>query len=122
MNEKPGIHEGDLRLPNEVEQPVVNELVERDTARTSGRARGSVEVEETVRSAEDIGRLLRGRRRQQGLSQEELAELADSHRNRIAELEQGRPTERVALILRTLNELGLEVVVRSRNIHRGDRP
>ena len=75
----------------------------------------------TVRSGEDIGQLLRDRRRQQGLTQEELAELADSHRNRIAELERGTTTERVALMLRTLNELGLEVVVRSRNIHRGER-
>lgn len=75
----------------------------------------------TVRSREDIGQLLRDRRRQQGLTQEELAELADSHRNRIAKLERSTTTERVALMLRTLNELGLEVVVRSRNIHRGER-
>ena len=122
MHEKPGIEEGAPGPPNQVELPVFNESVKRGTAQMRGKARGSVEVERTVRSAEDVGRLLRDRRRQQGLSQEELADLADSHRNRIAELEQGKPTERVALILRALNELGLELVVRSRNVHRGDRP
>ncbi len=72
-----------------------------------------------MRSAEDFGRILRERRRVQKLSQEDLALLVDTHRNRIAELEHGTTTGRIALLLRTLNEVGLELVVRPRNVHRG---
>ena len=103
------------------EKPVnePREILKSGTAAARLRGYGSFEVEHIIRSAEDVGRLLRERRRAQGLSQEELALLAESHRNRIAEIEQGKPTERVTLLLRTLNELGLELVVRPRNIHRG---
>lgn len=45
--------------------------------------------------------------------------LAGSHRNRIQELEKGIPTERMGLMLRVLNELGLDLVVRPRDAHRG---
>lgn len=83
---------------------------------------GNRETQEVpVRSAADLGRAIRARRRAQGLGQEELALLADSHRNRVAEIERGGATERLQLLLRLLNELGLELVVRPRNARRGAR-
>lgn len=78
--------------------------------------------EEPVRSPIDLGRALRQRRRAQRLTQERVALLVGSHRNRIQELERGATTERFALLLRVLNELGLELVVRPRDTRRGRRP
>ena len=76
-------------------------------------------VEEPVRSAADLGRAIRARRRGQGLNQDRLALLADS--NRVAEIERGGETERLQLLWRLLNELGLELIVRPRNVRRGPR-
>ena len=78
-------------------------------------------VEEPVRSAADLGRAIRARRRGQGLNQDRLALLADSHRNRVAEIERGGETERLQLLWRLLNEVGLELIVRPRNVRRGPR-
>jgi HTH-type transcriptional regulator / antitoxin HipB len=76
--------------------------------------------EETrLRSEADLGRAIRQRRRAQRLTQEELALLADSHRNRIQEVERGKETGHLRLLLRLLNELGLELVVRPRDARRG---
>jgi DNA-binding XRE family transcriptional regulator len=72
-----------------------------------------------VTNAAELGDVFRRRRRQLNQSQERLAELLGTHRNRLAELEKGTPTERVALLFDALNELGLELVVRPRNVHRG---
>lgn len=72
-----------------------------------------------VRNGAELGAVIRRRRRQLHQSQERLAELLGSHRNRLAELEKGAPTERVTLLFDALNELGLELVVRRRNVHRG---
>lgn len=75
--------------------------------------------ETRVRSASDLGAVVRHRRKHQGITQEDLALLTETHRNRIQELEKGVPTERVELLLRVLNELGLDVVVRPRDTRRG---
>lgn len=106
MHEKPG--------------PEFNEAVLRGR-RARSHERTIQFDETTVRTADDLGALVRHRRKAQGMTQEQLAELANSHRNRIAELERGVSTERVTLLLRALNELGLELVARSRNVHRGQR-
>lgn len=74
-----------------------------------------------VKNAVELGGVIRRRRRQLHQSQERLAELLGTHRNRLAELEKGVPTERVTLLFDALNELGLELVVRPRNVHQGFR-
>lgn len=81
---------------------------------------GGISSEKRVRSLEDLGDAIRHRRKEQGFTQDELASLAGGHRNRIQELEKGVPTERVQLLLRVLNELGIELVLRPRNVRRGD--
>lgn len=75
--------------------------------------------ERRVRRAGDLGVALRLRRREQGLTQEDVGLLAGTHRNRIQEIESGATTERIELLLRVLNELGLELIVRPRDAHRG---
>jgi HTH-type transcriptional regulator / antitoxin HipB len=75
--------------------------------------------EERVRTAADLGKAARKRRREQKLTQEDVALLVGSHRNRIQEVERGAPTERLELLFRVLNELGLDLIVRPRDAHRG---
>ncbi|MEX2310374.1 MAG: helix-turn-helix domain-containing protein [Pirellulales bacterium] len=79
-----------------------------------------VSQETRVHSARDLGHAIRHRRKDQRLTQDELALLAGGHRNRIQELEKGIPTERVELLLRVLHELGLDLVVRPRDSRRGE--
>lgn len=83
--------------------------------------RGLVDAAEVhlVRTATDLGQAIRARRRAQRLTQDELALLAGSHRNRVAEIERGGETERLQLLLKLVNELGLELIVQPRNVRRG---
>lgn len=75
-------------------------------------------VERRVRTAADLGEVIRSRRREQRRSQEWLADLVGTHRNQIRQLERGTPTERFTLLLDVLNELGLDLVVRPRGVAR----
>lgn len=78
-------------------------------------------VDRRVLHPGDLGRAVREARREQGLTQEEVALLTGTHRNRIQEVEGGQSTERLRLLLAVLAELGLELVVRPRDAHRGER-
>ncbi len=82
---------------------------------------GSADIERSVRvrGAAELGQAVRKRRRAQNLTQEELALLVGSHRPRIVELEQGKQTERIELLFRVLDTLGLDVLVIPRDAHRG---
>lgn len=62
-----------------------------------------------VRTAGDLGKLIRGRRRALGLGQKELADRVGVSRLWIIEFERGKPRAEVGLVLRTLNALGLEL-------------
>jgi transcriptional regulator with XRE-family HTH domain len=73
-----------------------------------------------LRSAADLGQVVRTRRRAQKLTQEELGLLVGAHRPRIVELEKGQPTDRIELLFRVLDALGLDLVVRPRDAHRGE--
>ena len=72
-----------------------------------------------ARNAADLGGVARSRRREQGLTQERLADLVGTHRNQIRKLETGTGTTSLALMLRVLNELGLDLFVGPRDVHRG---
>ena len=69
-------------------------------------------VDIPVRSAADIGRLVREARRAQGLTQLELAGLGDTGNRFVVELEKGKPTIQLQKALDALALLGLEVVIR----------
>lgn len=60
-----------------------------------------------VRSIRDLSAVARGRRRDLGLSQAELAARAGVSRKWIYQFEAGKPTAELRLILRTLDALGL---------------
>lgn len=60
-----------------------------------------------VRSIRDLAAAVRGRRRDLGLSQAELAARAGVSRKWIYQFEAGKPTAELRLILRVLDALGL---------------
>jgi HTH-type transcriptional regulator/antitoxin HipB len=59
-----------------------------------------------------IGQLIRGERRAQGLTQDDLALLADLSRKTVADVERGKPTVQLATLLQILDALGLNLDVR----------
>lgn len=61
-----------------------------------------------------LGQLIRQRRRELGLNQTELADVAKTTLRFISELEGGKPTAQLDGILRTLAALGLELQARPR--------
>jgi HTH-type transcriptional regulator / antitoxin HipB len=60
-----------------------------------------------VRSIRDVAAAVRGRRRDLGLSQAELAARAGVSRKWIYQFEAGKPTAELGLILRVLDALGV---------------
>jgi len=65
----------------------------------------------TVNSIKDLSALVRGRRRELGLSQAELAARAKVSRQWISAFELGRPGSELRLILCLLEALGLRLAV-----------
>lgn len=66
-----------------------------------------------LRRADDIANLIRARRESLGLSQQALAERLGVSRKWVNEIEQGNSTAKLGLVLRALNELGIELLART---------
>ena len=62
-----------------------------------------------VRTIREIGLLVRNERKRQGLSLQAVAERVGCTRQWVAELEAGGERLEVALVLRTLNALGIRL-------------
>lgn len=60
-----------------------------------------------LRTAADLGALIRERRVKLGMDQSDLAEKAGTSRKWIVEVEQGKPRAEIGLVLRTLKALGV---------------
>ena len=67
-----------------------------------------------IRSAADLGELIRQRRRSLNLKQLDIAGLGNTGNRFIVDLEGGKPTVQLQKALDVLDLLGLEVVVRPR--------
>ncbi|MGQ4878514.1 helix-turn-helix transcriptional regulator [Billgrantia sp. LNSP4103-1] len=65
-----------------------------------------------IRHSEDLGKLVRQLRTEQGLLQIDLAGLAGTGNRFIVDLERGKPTLQLQKVLDVLDLMGLEVVVR----------
>jgi len=64
-----------------------------------------------IRTVREIGQHVRAARQKQALTQAELAAAVGASRKWIVDLESGRTTRDLTLVLRTLNVLGLELQV-----------
>ena len=68
-------------------------------------------MQHMIQSTIDIGQQIQSSRKKQGLSQEELAMLANVGRRFVVELEQGKATAQIGKVLQVLHALGLGVQV-----------
>jgi transcriptional regulator with XRE-family HTH domain len=67
-----------------------------------------------IRETSDLARLVRDRRRELGLSQEELANIAGIHRVTIGIFERGERPGSVGTVLTLLHALGMDLEVNAR--------
>lgn len=72
----------------------------------------------TIRTAADLGELVRNLRREQGLLQTDLAGLSGSGNRFVVDLERGKPTLQLQKVLDLLDLLGLEVLIRPKRVGR----
>jgi HTH-type transcriptional regulator / antitoxin HipB len=64
-----------------------------------------------IRTAKDIGALIRDQRKKQKLDQAELAEKVGVNRRWVLEVERGKPGAEIGLVLKTLDALGLTLSI-----------
>lgn len=69
---------------------------------------------EPIRSSEDLGRLIRGRRRDANLTQADLAGIAMTTTRLVSEIERGKRTAQIDGILRITSALGIQLEARMR--------
>ena len=69
-------------------------------------------------SVGDIGGRIREARKQQGVTQQQLADLSNVSCRFISDLEAGKPTVEAGLMLKVLETVGLDVLIAERNIKR----
>jgi HTH-type transcriptional regulator / antitoxin HipB len=67
-----------------------------------------------IDTAEQLGQLVRARRRELGLTQTQVADVADTNLRFVSELERGKPTARLENVLRVLATLGIELEAQPR--------
>ncbi|MBM6675520.1 helix-turn-helix transcriptional regulator [Olsenella uli] len=67
-----------------------------------------------VRSSADLGEVIRAERRRQGMTQAELAGLADVGVTFLSQLENGKGSAEVGKVLQVLTMLGVDVLVEPR--------
>ncbi len=68
----------------------------------------------SIESSTDLGAVIRSRRRQLGLNQGELADVARTTLRFISELERGKPTAQLDGVLRVLAALGIRLEATAR--------
>lgn len=74
-----------------------------------------------IRTASDLGHLIRDHRRAAKITQERLAKRVGVSRQWIVDIERGKPTATLSLVLRTLNALGIRLDARTQDAPR-NRP
>jgi HTH-type transcriptional regulator/antitoxin HipB len=64
-----------------------------------------------IRTASDIGALIRDQRKKQQLDQADLAQKVGVNRRWVLEVERGKPRAEIGLVLKTLDALGLTLLI-----------
>jgi HTH-type transcriptional regulator / antitoxin HipB len=75
---------------------------------------GNLDQPVVLRTATDIGQVVRAQRQSQGLRQTDLAGIGNTGNRLIVDIEKGKPTVQLQKVLDVLELLGLEVTVRSK--------
>ncbi|AIA31102.1 helix-turn-helix transcriptional regulator [Leptospirillum ferriphilum] len=72
-----------------------------------------------IHSTDDLGAILKARRKKQKMTQSDLAALAGTGVRYIVDLENGKPTARIGPALKLIEWLGLEVTIQEKRIDQG---
>jgi HTH-type transcriptional regulator / antitoxin HipB len=75
---------------------------------------GNLDQPVVLRTATDIGQVVRAQRQSQGLRQTDLAGIGNTGNRLIVDIEKGKPTVQLQKVLDVLELLGLELTVRSK--------
>ncbi len=67
-----------------------------------------------VRTTDELGKLIRGVRKSQHLTLEKVSGISNLSMRFLSELERGKETAELGKVLKTLSQLGLEVIVQPR--------
>lgn len=73
-----------------------------------------IPISAKIKSPEELGALLRQCRQEKNMTQLDIAGLANTGNRFIGDLENGKPTVQLHLVLKILDLLGLEVIVQRR--------
>jgi len=68
-----------------------------------------------IRTADELTITVRERRRELGITQEQLADIIGVHRAFVSQLERGKATVRFDLLLRLVQALGMDIELRPRS-------
>jgi HTH-type transcriptional regulator/antitoxin HipB len=68
-----------------------------------------------VRTVDELAEIVRARRHELGLTQEELAGVIGVHRMFVSQFESGKSSMRFDLVLRLVQALGLDIELRPRD-------
>lgn len=68
----------------------------------------------SIKDAKQLGSLIRSRRLELGLTQTDVADVANANLRFVSELERGKPTARLETVMRVLASLGIELEARTR--------
>lgn len=75
---------------------------------------GNLDQPVVLRTATDIGQVVRAQRQSQGLRQIDLAGIGNTGNRLIVDIEKGKPTVQLQKVLDVLDLLGLELMVQSK--------
>lgn len=73
---------------------------------------GHFDLPMVLRTAADVGQVVRAQRQSQGLRQMDLAGIGNTGNRLIVDIEKGKPTVQLQKVLDVLELLGLELTVR----------
>lgn len=73
-----------------------------------------IDAPRVVRSAADVGQVVREQRRELSLRQIDLAGIGNTGNRLIVDIEKGKPTVQLQKVLDVLDLLGLELIVRQK--------
>ncbi|MDB5538220.1 MAG: helix-turn-helix domain protein [Devosia sp.] len=111
-----------MAKPNDVKDAV--SALELAAAKTTHYLKGTVSgggalsekpsVSREIRSLDQLGDFVMTRRKAKKLTQQEFADLAGVGRRFVSELESGKPTAEIGKVLKVLNALGIDLIVKDR--------
>ena len=79
-----------------------------------GTISAKLTVAREIRSLDQLGEFVMTRRKAKKLTQQEFADLAGVGRRFVSELESGKPTAEIGKVLKVLNALGIDLIVKDR--------